>query len=263
MQWATEPARRPPHRRGRPGSRAALPLAGLGHGDRHDRAGRRPGARRPSGLGARRRVAARQGSARPGRLADPPAGRGAHRLALPVPQRVLSRSRRQRDGACWPSIGLRWPTTRPSRRPPDAASTGCSRCRIATAAGLPTTSTSTTRSSPSSPSPTTTPCSTRAVPISPPGSSSCSGTLGYRADHPSVARALDYLWSTQEPEGCWYGRWGVNYIYGTWQVLQGLKALDFPMDHPATQEGRGLARIDPAALGSLGRNLPELRRPEP
>jgi squalene-hopene/tetraprenyl-beta-curcumene cyclase len=61
------------------------------------------------------------------------------------------------------------------------------------------------------------------------------GTLGYRADHPSIARALGYLWSTQEPEGCWYGRWGVNYIYGTWQVLQGLKALDFPMDHPALQ----------------------------
>jgi squalene-hopene/tetraprenyl-beta-curcumene cyclase len=59
------------------------------------------------------------------------------------------------------------------------------------------------------------------------------GTLGYRTDHPAVARAVDYLWSTQEPEGCWYGRWGVNYIYGTWQVLQGLKALDFHMDHPA------------------------------
>ncbi|GIW87469.1 MAG: squalene-hopene cyclase [Isosphaeraceae bacterium] len=58
------------------------------------------------------------------------------------------------------------------------------------------------------------------------------GGLGYRADHPSVARGLDYLWRTQEPEGCWYGRWGVNYIYGTWQVLLGLRALDFPMDHP-------------------------------
>jgi len=62
------------------------------------------------------------------------------------------------------------------------------------------------------------------------------GTLGFRAGHPSVDRALDYLWSTQEPEGCWYGRWGVNYIYGTWQVLQGLSALDFPMDHPAIQQ---------------------------
>jgi squalene-hopene/tetraprenyl-beta-curcumene cyclase len=59
------------------------------------------------------------------------------------------------------------------------------------------------------------------------------GTLGLRADHPSIRRALDYLWSTQEPEGCWYGRWGVNYIYGTWQVLQGLRALEFPMDDPA------------------------------
>jgi squalene-hopene/tetraprenyl-beta-curcumene cyclase len=57
------------------------------------------------------------------------------------------------------------------------------------------------------------------------------GTLGYRSDHPAVARALDYLWRTQEPEGCWYGRWGVNYIYGTWQVLQGLKALEFPMTY--------------------------------
>ncbi len=59
------------------------------------------------------------------------------------------------------------------------------------------------------------------------------GELGHRADHPAVAKALVYLWKTQEPEGCWYGRWGVNYIYGTWQVLQGLKAIDFPMDHPA------------------------------
>ncbi len=59
------------------------------------------------------------------------------------------------------------------------------------------------------------------------------GLLGYRADHPQVARGLDYLWKTQEPEGCWYGRWGVNYVYGTWQVLQGLKALDVSMDRPA------------------------------
>jgi squalene-hopene/tetraprenyl-beta-curcumene cyclase len=58
------------------------------------------------------------------------------------------------------------------------------------------------------------------------------GTLGYRTDNLAIARALEYLWRTQEPEGCWYGRWGVNYIYGTWQVLQGLKAIGFPMNHP-------------------------------
>jgi len=59
------------------------------------------------------------------------------------------------------------------------------------------------------------------------------GVLGLDLDHPAVAKGLDYLWRTQEPEGCWYGRWGVNYIYGTWQVLQGLKAIGHPMDHPS------------------------------
>jgi squalene-hopene/tetraprenyl-beta-curcumene cyclase len=59
------------------------------------------------------------------------------------------------------------------------------------------------------------------------------GGLGYRADHPAIARALRFLGASQEPEGCWYGRWGVNYIYGTWQVLLGLRAIDFPMDHPS------------------------------
>jgi squalene-hopene/tetraprenyl-beta-curcumene cyclase len=58
------------------------------------------------------------------------------------------------------------------------------------------------------------------------------GVLGFRADHPAIARALDHIWKTQEVQGCWYGRWGINYIYGTWQVLQGLAAIDFPMDHP-------------------------------
>jgi squalene-hopene/tetraprenyl-beta-curcumene cyclase len=62
------------------------------------------------------------------------------------------------------------------------------------------------------------------------------GSLGYREDHPAVVRALDYLWRTQEPQGCWYGRWGVNYLYGTWQVLQGLKALDFSMNHPQVRK---------------------------
>ncbi len=87
------------------------------------------------------------------------------------------------------------------------------------------------------------------------------GTLGYGVEHPSVRRALDYLWETQEPEGCWYGRWGVNYIYGTWQVLQGLATLEFPMHHPRIQKAVAWLEFDPATLGRLGRDLPELRRP--
>src|SRR5436305_11540979 len=36
----------------------------------------------------------------------------------------------------------------------------------------------------------------------------------------------------QEREGCWVGRWGVNYLYGTWQVLQGLQSIGFDTGDP-------------------------------
>ena len=39
-----------------------------------------------------------------------------------------------------------------------------------------------------------------------------------------VRRAVDYLRHTQHPEGSWYGRWGMNYVYGTWSVLSALNA---------------------------------------
>ncbi|HLN09914.1 MAG TPA: squalene--hopene cyclase, partial [Xanthobacteraceae bacterium] len=41
---------------------------------------------------------------------------------------------------------------------------------------------------------------------------------------PAMARALDFLRRNQEPDGSWYGRWGMNYIYGTWSVLCALNA---------------------------------------
>jgi len=57
--------------------------------------------------------------------------------------------------------------------------------------------------------------------------------LGYEkwsTDHPQIADALQYIRKQQEPDGSWYGRWGVNYIYGTWQVLRGLRALGTDMN---------------------------------
>lgn len=51
------------------------------------------------------------------------------------------------------------------------------------------------------------------------------GELGFDRNHPAVARALRYVLSEQEPEGSWFGRWGVNHIYGTAAVLPALKAL--------------------------------------
>ncbi len=49
--------------------------------------------------------------------------------------------------------------------------------------------------------------------------------LGYKHDFPPIKKALDFLRKEQEPSGAWYGRWGVNYIYGTWSVLMGLSQL--------------------------------------
>jgi squalene-hopene/tetraprenyl-beta-curcumene cyclase len=58
------------------------------------------------------------------------------------------------------------------------------------------------------------------------------GHYGYRAGTPAVARAIAFLHKTQRHTGAWLGRWGVNYIYGTWQVLSGLQSTGFDMQSP-------------------------------
>ncbi len=61
------------------------------------------------------------------------------------------------------------------------------------------------------------------------------GRLGFGMDHPRVQRAIRFLKKEQEKEGCWYGRWGVNYIYGTHLVLQGLAAVGEDLSAPYVQ----------------------------
>ncbi|MFQ5897481.1 MAG: squalene--hopene cyclase [Candidatus Methylomirabilia bacterium] len=51
------------------------------------------------------------------------------------------------------------------------------------------------------------------------------GTLGHGPDFPPARRGIAFLRRRQAPDGPWYGRWGVNYIYGTWSVLRGLRAI--------------------------------------
>ena len=53
--------------------------------------------------------------------------------------------------------------------------------------------------------------------------------------HPVVQRALDFLRRDQASDGCWYGRWGVNYLYGTWQVLRGLRCIGEDMQSPVVR----------------------------
>jgi squalene-hopene/tetraprenyl-beta-curcumene cyclase len=48
--------------------------------------------------------------------------------------------------------------------------------------------------------------------------------MGFSAEHPAAAKGLAYLRRTQEADGSWFGRWGTNYIYGTWSVLNAFLA---------------------------------------
>ncbi|HYB62307.1 MAG TPA: squalene--hopene cyclase [Methylomirabilota bacterium] len=53
----------------------------------------------------------------------------------------------------------------------------------------------------------------------------CLGRFGWKASHPVIQRALRFLRRDQTEDGSWYGRWGVNYIYGTGGVLRALETL--------------------------------------
>jgi squalene-hopene/tetraprenyl-beta-curcumene cyclase len=64
------------------------------------------------------------------------------------------------------------------------------------------------------------------------------GYEGWPVTNPQVLKALEYIKDQQEADGSWYGRWGVNYIYGTWQVLRGLRALHINMQQPWLLKGR-------------------------
>jgi len=49
---------------------------------------------------------------------------------------------------------------------------------------------------------------------------------------PALARIIEYIRNEQEDDGSWFGRWGTNYIYGTWSVLLGLEQTRLPKTDP-------------------------------
>lgn len=53
----------------------------------------------------------------------------------------------------------------------------------------------------------------------------------------SARQAIKYILDDQEKDGSWYGRWGMNFVYGTWSALCGLKAGGLQPDHPAMAKG--------------------------
>ena len=62
------------------------------------------------------------------------------------------------------------------------------------------------------------------------------GSRGYTVRDLPVRRAVKFLMARQEPDGSWFGRWGVNFIYGTWLALRGLKSVGESLSAPRVQK---------------------------
>ena len=98
----------------------------------------------------------------------------------------------------------------------------------------------------------------------------CLGRFGWPASHPAVARAVAFLRRDQAPEGPWYGRWGVNYVYGTSGVLRALETVDLAssegcrraanwlraVQNPDGGFGESIASYDDASLKGKGVSTP-------
>jgi squalene-hopene/tetraprenyl-beta-curcumene cyclase len=63
--------------------------------------------------------------------------------------------------------------------------------------------------------------------------------LGCDSGGDAMRGAIEYLKREQEADGSWFGRWGTNYIYGTWSVLSALNAAGVPHDAPEVRRAVG------------------------
>jgi len=66
---------------------------------------------------------------------------------------------------------------------------------------------------------------------------------GYGREDKRVEKAIKFILSEQEPDGSWFGRWGVNYLYGTFLVLRGLEAIGFDQHEPQVQQAAEWIRM--------------------
>jgi squalene-hopene/tetraprenyl-beta-curcumene cyclase len=77
-------------------------------------------------------------------------------------------------------------------------------------------------------------------------------TYGYSRGDKRVEKAIQFILSEQESDGSWFGRWGVNYIYGTFLALRGLDAIGFDHNEPQIQQAAEWIRMVQNSDGGWG-----------
>ncbi len=82
----------------------------------------------------------------------------------------------------------------------------------------------------------------------------CLGRYGWPAEHPAVQRGLKFLLQDQCEDGSWFGRWGVNYVYGTSGVLRALETVSLAAKDYCQRAVRWLRSVQKAD-GSFGESL--------
>jgi squalene-hopene/tetraprenyl-beta-curcumene cyclase len=88
------------------------------------------------------------------------------------------------------------------------------------------------------------------------------GRCGAASNLSTLVDALTFVWNSQEPDGAWYGRWGVNYIDGTWQVLVGLEAIGIPARDPRIQRAVEWLKSKQQPNGGWGETARSYDQPE-
>jgi len=82
----------------------------------------------------------------------------------------------------------------------------------------------------------------------------CLGRFGWTPDHPVIRRAVSFLISDQCKDGSWFGRWGVNYVYGTSGVLRALETISLTAQDYCARAVAWLRQVQKAD-GSFGESL--------
>ena len=85
---------------------------------------------------------------------------------------------------------------------------------------------------------------------------------GFSREHPAISKALKFIYKEQEDDGSWFGRWGVNYIYGTWSVLTALAAIGDTAETPAVKKAFEYLKSRQNPDGGWGESIASYMEPK-